>query len=66
MYTTFHGGAFNAVIVSSDLVGATSAEVIMTLILTMVVCMGAVNSRTRSQWAPFCIGLAVTANILAG
>uniref|UniRef100_A0A3Q3L2B4 Aquaporin 8a, tandem duplicate 1 n=1 Tax=Mastacembelus armatus TaxID=205130 RepID=A0A3Q3L2B4_9TELE len=38
----------------------------MTLILTMVVCMGAVNSQTRSPWAPFCIGLTVTANIFAG
>ncbi|KAF7705253.1 hypothetical protein HF521_020539 [Silurus meridionalis] len=28
--------------------------------------MGAVNGRTRCQFAPFLIGLTVTANILAG
>uniref|UniRef100_A0A4W5R0D2 Aquaporin 8 n=1 Tax=Hucho hucho TaxID=62062 RepID=A0A4W5R0D2_9TELE len=42
------------------------AEVIMTLFLTMVVCMGAVNECTRSLLAPLCIGLTVTADILAG
>ncbi|XP_071319036.1 aquaporin-8a.1 [Trachinotus anak] len=51
---------------TNDLGKATLAEVIMTLFLTTVVCMGAVNSRTRSPWAPFCIGLTVTANIFAG
>ncbi|XP_034049771.1 aquaporin-8-like [Thalassophryne amazonica] len=38
----------------------------MSLFLTSVVCMGAVNSRTSSILAPFCIGLTVTACILAG
>uniref|UniRef100_A0A667X2F5 Aquaporin 8a, tandem duplicate 1 n=1 Tax=Myripristis murdjan TaxID=586833 RepID=A0A667X2F5_9TELE len=45
---------------------ATVAEMMMTLFLSTVVCMGAINSRTRSQLAPFCIGLTVTACILAG
>ncbi|XP_026078666.1 aquaporin-8-like [Carassius auratus] len=58
------GAAFNE---SSHGIGsATMAEMIMTLFLTMVVSMGAVNIRTRSHLAPFCIGLTVTANILAG
>eukprot|EP00064_Thunnus_orientalis_P023573 superscaffoldBa00009046_g23820 len=66
MDTATLGGAFNTVAMTGNLGKATLAEVMMTLILTMVVCMGAVNNQTRSQWAPFCIGLTVTANILAG
>ncbi|KTG31190.1 hypothetical protein cypCar_00019584 [Cyprinus carpio] len=60
------GAAFSAVQTSHGTGSATVAEMIMTLFLTMVVSMGAVNGRTRSQLAPFCIGLTVTANILAG
>ncbi|XP_070782952.1 aquaporin-8a.1 [Enoplosus armatus] len=63
MFAESLGGAFN---VTNDLGKTTVAEMIMTLFLTTVVCMGAVNSRTRSPWAPFCIGLTVTANIFAG
>lgn len=39
---------------------------VMTLFLTMSVCMGAVNGKTRTLLAPFCIGLTVAADILAG
>uniref|UniRef100_A0A4W5QPG4 Aquaporin 8 n=1 Tax=Hucho hucho TaxID=62062 RepID=A0A4W5QPG4_9TELE len=53
-YAKVSGAAFNTV------------QVIMTLFLTMVVCMGAVNECTRSLLAPLCIGLTVTADILAG
>uniref|UniRef100_A0A667X3J1 Aquaporin-4 n=1 Tax=Myripristis murdjan TaxID=586833 RepID=A0A667X3J1_9TELE len=60
------GGAFNVVKTTSALGSATVAEMMMTLFLSTVVCMGAINSRTRSQLAPFCIGLTVTACILAG
>ncbi|XP_016139670.1 aquaporin-8-like [Sinocyclocheilus grahami] len=60
------GAAFDAVQYSHGIGSATLAEMIMTLFLTMVVSMGAVNVRTRSHLAPFCIGLTVTANILAG
>ncbi|XP_016401517.1 aquaporin-8a.1 [Sinocyclocheilus rhinocerous] len=60
------GAAFDAVQTSHGTGSATVAEMIMTLFLTMVVSMGAVNGRTRSHLAPFCIGLTVTANILAG
>ncbi|XP_008301377.1 aquaporin-8-like [Stegastes partitus] len=63
IYDASLGGAFN---VAGDLGRTTLAEAVMTLILTMVVCMAAVNSRTRTPVAPFCIGLTVTANILAG
>ncbi|XP_006800966.1 aquaporin-8-like [Neolamprologus brichardi] len=39
---------------------------LLTLILTMVVCLGAVNRKTQTDSVPFCIGLTVAANILAG
>ncbi|KAM9716298.1 aquaporin-8a.1 [Menidia menidia] len=58
------GGAFGTI--PGDLGKTTLAEMMMTFFLTTVVCLGAVNSRTRTAWAPFCIGLTVTANILAG
>ncbi|TDG98196.1 hypothetical protein EPR50_G00216290 [Perca flavescens] len=64
LYNASLGGAFN--IVNDDLGKTTVAEVMMTLFLTTVVCMGAVNGQTRSPSAPFCIGLTVTANIFAG
>ncbi|ROL51714.1 Leucine carboxyl methyltransferase 1 [Anabarilius grahami] len=60
------GAAFDAIQSAHGTGSATMAEMIMTLFLTMVVSMGAVNGRTRSHLAPFCIGLTVTANILAG
>ncbi|XP_076616019.1 aquaporin-8a.1 [Chaetodon auriga] len=64
LYDTTLGGAFT--IVSSDLALITLAEAIMTTFLTMVVCLGAINSQTRSPLAPFCVGLTVTASIIAG
>ncbi|KAF1374129.1 hypothetical protein PFLUV_G00246050 [Perca fluviatilis] len=63
VYNASLGGAFN---VNNDLGKTTVAEVMMTLFLTTVVCMGAVNGQTRSPSAPFCIGLTVTANIFSG
>ncbi|KAG7266773.1 hypothetical protein CRUP_007456 [Coryphaenoides rupestris] len=60
------GAAFNVVQGERQMGRATVAEAIMTLFLTMVVCMGAVNKRTQSLLAPFCIGLTVTVDILAG
>ncbi|KAG7226460.1 hypothetical protein INR49_013872 [Caranx melampygus] len=63
-YDDAFGGALQPS--TSDLGKATLAEVVMTVFLTTVVIMGAVNRQTRSPWAPFCIGLAVTANIFAG
>ncbi|XP_031699747.1 aquaporin-8a.1 [Anarrhichthys ocellatus] len=64
VYAASLGGAFN--VVNKDLGTTTLAEAMMSLFLTTVVCMGAVNSQTRSPWVPFCIGLTVTANIFAG
>uniref|UniRef100_A0A7N5ZUD4 Aquaporin 8a, tandem duplicate 1 n=1 Tax=Anabas testudineus TaxID=64144 RepID=A0A7N5ZUD4_ANATE len=50
----------------SELAKCMLGEVMMTLIVTMVVCMGAVNSQTSTPGAAFCIGLIVSANIFAG
>lgn len=63
-YESSLGGAF--VPFAAELGRVTVAEMMLTLILTMVVCMGAVNRQTRTAMAPFCIGLTVTANIFAG
>ncbi|KAL2078160.1 hypothetical protein ACEWY4_025845 [Coilia grayii] len=65
-FSTAAGAAFNAVNTTGSVGAATVAEMIMTFILTLVVCMGAINERTRVPFVPFCIGLTVTANILAG
>lgn len=68
-FHTYHnatGGAFNAIQSGVGAGGATVAETVMTSFLTLVVCMGAVNGKTRTQLAPLFIGLVVTANILAG
>ncbi|KAM3591953.1 uncharacterized protein V6R79_010130 [Siganus canaliculatus] len=63
-YQVSHGGAFSTVF--DDLAEATLTEVITTTILTFVVAMMAVNKRTSSPVAPFCVGLIVAANIWAG
>ncbi|XP_059180341.1 aquaporin-8-like [Centropristis striata] len=63
VYDASIGAAF---VPSSDLAATTLAEAVMSMFLTTVVCMGAVNGQTRSPWAPFAIGLTVTANIFAG
>ncbi|KAG7506445.1 aquaporin-8-like [Solea senegalensis] len=63
-YAAVHGAAFEPSV--GDVGRATLAEVMMSTFLTTVVCMTAVNQRTTTPWAPFCIGLTVTANILAG
>ncbi|XP_061079299.1 aquaporin-8-like [Conger conger] len=65
-YVNATGAAFSSVQSSAQVWPAVLAEAVMTLFLTMVVCMGAVNSQTRGVLAPLCIGLTVAANILAG
>ena len=65
-YYNTSGGAFNVVQSETQVGPAIVAEVVMTLFLTLAVCMGAVNGRTRSLLAPLCIGLTVSADILAG
>ncbi|KAJ8246048.1 hypothetical protein GJAV_G00263080 [Gymnothorax javanicus] len=65
-YNNASGAAFNAVKDDAEVGSAAVAEMVMTLFLTLTVCMGAVNKRTSSVLAPFCIGLTVAADILAG
>ncbi|MBN3306892.1 AQP8 protein, partial [Amia calva] len=65
-YDNATGGAFNVVKSNEQIYAAIIAEIVMTLFLTMVVCMGAVNGKSRSPLAPLCIGLTVAADILAG
>ncbi|XP_048848381.1 aquaporin-8-like [Brienomyrus brachyistius] len=65
-YASSSGGAFNVVQNDSQVGQATVAEIVMTAFLTMTVCMGAVNGKSRSALAPLCIGLTVAADILAG
>ena len=46
--------------------GAVVVELILTALLALAVCMGAVNEKTQGPLAPFSIGFAVTVDILAG
>ncbi|XP_039630512.1 aquaporin-8-like [Polypterus senegalus] len=65
-YASSAGAAFNTVQTDAQAWKAVVAEMLMTLFLTLVVCMGAVNERSRTHLAPLCIGLTVAADILAG
>ncbi|XP_018610193.1 aquaporin-8-like [Scleropages formosus] len=65
-YANTSGGAFNIVTENSQVVRAIVAEMVMTVFLTMTVCMGAVNGKSCSLLAPLCIGFTVAADILAG
>ncbi|XP_027715512.1 aquaporin-8 isoform X2 [Vombatus ursinus] len=60
------GAAFTTIRGADQVGGAVVAEVIMTLLLLLTVCMAAVNEKSKSPLAPFCIGFAVTVDILAG
>ncbi|XP_006148348.1 aquaporin-8 [Tupaia chinensis] len=60
------GAAFVTVQEQSQVAGAVGAEIIMTTLLTMAVCMGAINEKTQGPLAPFSIGFSVTVDILAG
>ncbi|XP_029801561.1 aquaporin-8, partial [Suricata suricatta] len=60
------GAAFVTVREQGQVRGAVVAELILTALLALAVCMGAINEKTRGPLAPFSIGFAVTADILAG
>ncbi|KAM8824496.1 aquaporin-8-like [Synchiropus picturatus] len=61
-----HGGSF-AMLQSDDQVGAAvMAEIAMTCLISLVLLLGAVNSRTKSPTAPVLVGLTVVFNIMAG
>ncbi|AWP18872.1 putative aquaporin-8-like [Scophthalmus maximus] len=65
-YARAHGAAF-AVLQSDSQVGkAVFGEVAMTCLITMVLLLGAVNTKTRTPLVPFLVGCTVIINILAG
>ncbi|XP_056390706.1 aquaporin-8 [Hyla sarda] len=60
------GATFDVVSSDGQVPRALGAEIVMTFFLVLAVCMGAVNRKTATPLAPFCIGFTVTADILAG
>ncbi|XP_008847420.2 aquaporin-8 isoform X2 [Nannospalax galili] len=60
------GAAFATVQEQGQVAGALGAEIILTILLTLAVCMGAINEKTQGPLAPFSIGFSVTVDILAG
>ncbi|XP_050173540.1 aquaporin-8 [Myiozetetes cayanensis] len=65
-YGNASGGAFGGITADEQIPAALVGEVVMTTFLVLVVCMGAVNGKTKTPLAPFCVGFTVTAGILAG
>ncbi|XP_066465530.1 aquaporin-8 [Tiliqua scincoides] len=65
-YSNASGAAFTTITSDNQVAGAVVGEIIMSMFLIMAVCMGAINEKTKSPLAPFCIGFTVTADILAG
>ncbi|XP_042361372.1 aquaporin-8b [Plectropomus leopardus] len=61
-----HGAAFALLQQDSEIGRAVFAEVAMTCLVTMVVLLGAVNTKTKSPMVPFLVGCTVVFNILAG
>ncbi|KAK1344488.1 hypothetical protein QTO34_013185 [Cnephaeus nilssonii] len=60
------GAAFVTVQEPGQVAGAVLAEVVLTTLLVLAVCMGAINEKTQGPLAPFSIGFSVTVDILAG
>ncbi|KAK6476035.1 aquaporin-8-like isoform X1 [Huso huso] len=60
------GAAFTVVKSNDQIAGAVFGEIAMTCFVVMVVCMGAVNSKSKTPLVPFCIGCTVIVNVLAG
>ncbi|XP_063077348.1 aquaporin-8a.2 [Engraulis encrasicolus] len=65
-YMNATGAAFDILKSDEQLVGAICGEIFMTCLVTMVVLLAAVNSKTKSPMAPFLVGCTVIINILAG
>ncbi|XP_029078075.1 aquaporin-8 isoform X1 [Monodon monoceros] len=60
------GAAFVTVQEPRQVTGAVVAEIILTTLLALAVCMGTINEKTQGPLAPFSIGFSVTVDILAG
>ncbi|KAJ8283994.1 hypothetical protein COCON_G00028440 [Conger conger] len=65
-YLNATGAAFSILKSEDQLAGAIFGEVAMTCLVTMVVLLGAVNTKTKSPMVPFLVGCTVIINILAG
>lgn len=65
-YGNATGAAFDILKSSHQLSGAIFGEVAMTCLVTMVVLLVAVNSKTKTPLAPFLVGCTVLINVLAG
>ncbi|XP_075949469.1 aquaporin-8-like [Anarhichas minor] len=65
-YLKATGAAFDILKSESQLTGAIFGEVAMTCLITMVVLLVAVNSKTKTPLAPFLVGCTVIINVLAG
>ncbi|KAM9305853.1 aquaporin-8 [Gastrophryne carolinensis] len=66
IYNESKGAAFGVVTTDSQVPRAIGAEIVMTFFLVLAVCMGAINKKTSTPLAPFCIGFTVAVDILAG
>ncbi|KAM9844146.1 aquaporin-8b [Aulostomus maculatus] len=65
-YAKAHGAAFTLLQSENQVGGALIGEIAMTCLVTMVVLLGAVNTKTRSPLVPFMVGCTVIINVLAG
>uniref|UniRef100_A0A8C8S1J7 Aquaporin-8 n=1 Tax=Pelusios castaneus TaxID=367368 RepID=A0A8C8S1J7_9SAUR len=65
-YINATGAAFTSITDDGQIPSALVGEIVMTMFLVLAVCMGAINEKTSTPLAPFCIGFTVTADILAG
>ncbi|XP_064887291.1 aquaporin-8 isoform X2 [Columba livia] len=65
-YVNTSGGAFSSIAADEQIPSVITGEIVMTTFLVLAVCMGAINEKTKTPLAPFCIGFTVTADILAG
>ncbi|KAM6121993.1 aquaporin-8 [Phoenicopterus ruber ruber] len=65
-YVNASGGAFSGITADEQVSSVLVGEIVMTTFLILAVCMGAVNGKTKTPLAPFCIGFTVTVDILAG
>ncbi|XP_036445669.1 aquaporin-8b [Colossoma macropomum] len=65
-YGKAHGAAFTVLQSDEQLLQALFGEIAMTWLITMVVLLGAVNSKSKSPLVPFLVGSTVIINVLAG
>ncbi|XP_005994818.1 aquaporin-8a.1 [Latimeria chalumnae] len=65
-YVNASGGAFDVVTSNEQIGRAVVAEIVMTTLLVITVCMAAINNHSKTPLAPLCVGFTVAVDILAG